>query len=479
MRLTRVTLFFVAIILALGFYRLSDYLLEDTEAQTFQATEEMMVDTAHILAALIESENEDLITVQGLFEAAKGRSFEATIFAHTKKKVGINVYVTDHSGVIIYDSGNPERAGDDYSMMNDVKKTLAGGYGVRSSRTDKSDDSTSVMHVSAPIMEDDIVVGCVTVYKAQADVRAFIDIRERDIITGIALIGTGVLFLIVAVFIWLFRPIGTLTEYARSISRGERTPKPEVGLGREVNTLADALHDMRESLEGRKYADQYIQTLTHELKSPLAAIKGAAELIDDKMPAKDRDHFLDNIRQQTNRCERMILRLLELSAVEAQSHLENLPRIDVVATCQQSVEDMTAQAEAADVKITSSFPEPCALNANERLLRSAISQLLENAIQFSPARGVVNIAVISDQNSIKISVTDGGPGIPDFAAERAFERFYSYRKDAPEHGKGKGNGLGLSFVREVAELHNGTATIGRRKDRGTTAAITLTLPEED
>ncbi len=472
LRLTRVTLFFVALILGLGFYRLSEYLLQDTESQTFQATEEMMVDTAHILASLVESESETLYAIEELFEAAKKRHFSAQIFRHLKTSVGINAYVTDQEGIILFDSKYPERAGEDFSQKRDVFLTLQGKYGVRSSRTNKQDDNSSVMHVAAPVRDlDQNIVGCVTVYKAQADVRAFIDMRERDIISGTFFIGLGILLLIIAVFIWLFRPIAKLTEYARAISRGERIPKPNVGLGNEVNTLADALHAMRESLEGRKYADQYVQTLTHELKTPLAAIKGAAELIDDKMPAKDREHFLDNIRNQTNRCERMIRRLLELSAVESQSHLEDLPEIDLVQVCQQSILDMTPLAEASDVKITSTFPEPYSFYANERLLRSAVSQLLENAIHFSPERGTINLALIGEQGSVKISVTDGGPGIPDFAAKRAFERFYSYRKEAP--AKGKGNGLGLSFVREVAELHNGTASIQSRSAGGTVATITL------
>ncbi len=477
LRLTRVTLFFVVLIIGLGFYRLGDYLLQDTEAQTFQVTEEMMVDTAHILAALIQAESEDLYAVRDLFEAAKKRSFEALIYDHLKTEVGISAYVTDHQGLVIYDSAHEDWIGEDFSTKREVARTLRGEYGARSTREDEADANSSIMYVGAPIMDRDSIVGCVTVYKSQADVRSFIEFREDAIVTAIIYIGIGIIVLIIAVFLWLFRPVGQLTEYARAISRGERRPKPDVGLGREVNTLANALYDMRESLEGRKYADQYIQTLTHELKSPLAAIKGAAELIDDKMASSDRDRFLENIRTQTDRCERMIRRLLELSAVEIQSHLDNLPMVDVVATCQHAVDDMTPLAETSDIKITSSYPEAHTIHANERLLRSAISQLLENAIQFSPERGVVNLALIGEGEFIKISVTDGGPGIPDFAAERAFERFYSYREKVP--AKGKGNGLGLSFVKEVAELHHGSAHIKSRSTGGTVASMTLRCETPD
>ena len=270
-----------------------------------------------------------------------------------------------------------------------------------------------------------------------------------------------------AVFIWLFRPIGQLTDYARSIARGERRSKPEVGLGREVNTLANALHAMVESLEGRKHSEQYIQTLTHELKSPLAAIQGAAELMNEDMPAEDRGHFLENIRNQTARCERMIHRLLELSSLEAQTHLEHSHKFDLTALCKKSITQMTPLADANDVTLKPDLPEKLTYRGNELLLGSALNHLLENAIQFSPPKKEVLVHIETHETEILITVTDQGEGIPEFAAERAFERFFSYR---PEE-EIKGNGLGLAFVKEVAGLHLGRVSIFASEQGGTCAFI--------
>ena len=465
MRFTRVTLLLITLILGLGFYRLIDFLLKDLEAQTLQATEEMMIDTANLLANFVENEQD----LEEVFEGLEKRKFEAKIFAVIKDQVGIEAYLTDENGIVVFDSGNPENVGEDFSSWLDISKTMDGLYGARSTRTDEQDPSSSIMYVGAPVRRDEEIVGVLTVYKAQKDVLPFVRERRKTIIWATSYIGLGILGLIIAVFIWLFRPVGQLTDYARAITRGERRAKPKVGVGREVNTLANALHDMRESLEGRQYAERYIQTLTHELKSPLAAIQGAAELLNEDMPQAERARFVENIRSQTTRCEGLIRQLLELSVLEAQSHLENLHHFDLVDTSRHCLIEVKSLAESKRIELVSILPESLPCHGNEPLIASALKHLLENAIQFSPSGSTVTLEASTSEGTQGITVTDEGEGIPDFAAERAFERFYSYRSgESP-----KGNGLGLAFVKEAAELHGGSAMIQKNPEGGTTASIDL------
>jgi two-component system sensor histidine kinase CreC len=467
MRLTRITLLLITLIMGAGFYRLSDYLLEDLETQTLQATEESMIDAAHILANLTEND----LDLEQVFKRIDERKLSAKIFVIAKEEIGLNAYLTDQNGIVLFDSGQPGNVGKDFSEWSDVYKTLRGKYGARSTREDESDSDSSVMFVGAPVGKDGKIVGCLSVYKSQKDVLPFVQARRRTIIWSVALIGLGILALIIAVFIWLFRPVGKLTAYARAITRSERRPRPQVGLGREVNTLANALHDMRESLEGRQYAERYIQTLTHELKSPLAAIQGAAELLNEEMPQIDRAKFVDNIRNQTKRCEAMIHQLLELSALEAQSHLENSHQFNLAACGRRQISQLTSLAESSGVTLESDIPENLPFFGNEPLLGSAITHLLENGIQFSPKQGIVLLSAAIHDDRIILLVRDQGNGIPDFAAKKAFERFYSFRSEE----RGKGNGLGLTFVQEVTELHQGKARISRLKEGGTEAAMELPM----
>ncbi len=471
MRFTRVTLFFIAAIIALGFYQLARHFLAEVEPQTYQATEEMMVDTANLLAEIAAADtNSDRL--HEAFDKAHARKFEAKIFDHLKHQVGIHAYITDATGIVTFDSDGGKREGLDYHSKRDVSLTLAGQYGARSSRNNP-DDPTSVLYVAAPIGDPKQPSGVLTVYKPQLDVMPLIRERRRIIYTACGLIGGGILFLIGAVFLWLFHPIGKITEYARAIERGERPAKPKIGIGREVNTLAHALDSMRDSLENRKYVERYVQTLTHEMKSPLAAIRGAAELLDEDMPEETRKRFITNIRAETARSERLINRLLELSAIESRTRLDEAETIDFRDIVARAIDQARPLAEIAGV-IIDQHPEttPMPVRGDAFILRAAVTNLLENAIDFSPRGSSVEIKLDPRDRHIHLTIRDHGEGIPDYAREKVFERFYSLRH--PGSGR-KGTGLGLTLVREATELHGGSITLPPADGGGTTATLILPM----
>jgi two-component system sensor histidine kinase CreC len=477
MRLTRVTLFFIAFIIALGFYHLARHFLAGVEPQTYQATEEMMVDTAHLLAVLVEPEMRDGMLpgpeLAKAFDGARQRRFEARIYDHLKTSVGLHAYITDATGMVIFDSENGHRTGMDFSAYRDVALTLAGAYGARSSREDPADQTTSILYVAAPIGDATNPMGVLTVFKPQLDVMPLVRERRRIIYTACGLIGGGILFLITAVFLWLFRPVGRITEYARAIERGERPPKPRIGIGREVNTLASALDSMRDSLENRQYVERYIRTLTHEMKSPLAAIRGAAELLDEEMPAATRQRFLGNILAETSRSERLINRLLELAAVESRKSLDSAREEDLIEIVRRAIDQARPLADIAGVTIDAGFPDqPVMIRGDAFILRAAVTNLLENAIDFSPRGSKVSIGLASGTSQAVLSIRDHGSGIPDYARERVFERFFSLR----HHGHGrKGTGLGLTLVKEAAELHGGSIMLTPADGGGTVAKLNLPL----
>jgi len=474
MRFTRVTLFFIALILGLGFYQLARYLLADVEPQTFQANEEVMVDAANLLAELVEEDlrehHIDSEKFARVFDAAHERRFSAQIHDHLKTKVGLDVYITDAHGTVLFDSRG-QRTGLDYSRFRDVYLTLNGKYGARSSREKEDDPSSSILYVAAPVGDPANPIGVLTVYKPQADALPIIRSRRRAILLGIGLVGFGVASLITVVFLWLFRPIGNLTEYARAIGRGERPTLPRLGAGREVNTLAHALESMREVLEGRRFAERYIQTLTHEMKSPLAAIRGAAELLDEDMPAAERKRFLGNIRAESARSERMISRLLELSAVESRAHLEETEELDFAEIIRRAAEQARPLAEHHPARLDIQLPDlPVPIRGDAFILRAAVTNLLENAIDFSPVGGAVRVEVAEHAGEAVLSIADEGPGIPDFARDKVFERFYSLR----HHSAGrKGTGLGLTLVKEAADLHHGSVVLENREPKGAQAVFRI------
>ena len=476
MRLTRITLAIIALIIAAGFNLLVKKQLADVEPQLFQATEEAMVDTANILAAFAEKEFRnggfDSENSSSAMAEAHKRVIRAVIHNHRKTKVGMDFYVTDAEGIVVFDSGKPERAGEDFSRQNDVLLTLKGKYGVRSSRMDENDETTSVMHVAALVGDAGNPLGVLTVYKAQADVFPIIQRRISEIWWGTGLVGGGILFCVWVVFIWQYRPISKLTEYARDIGQGKRKPLPYLGLGKEVNTLARALESMRESLEGRQFAERYVQTLTHEMKSPLAGIRGAAELLEEDfetMGEADRKRFLGNIRAETIRADRLLNRLLELSSLEGKTKLDSVETLDLREVVERAVSNARAMADLSGVDLSvRAGKDGMTVRGDSFILRAAVTNLLENAIDFSPKGGEVEVSFETRDGFHRIIISDQGPGIPGYAREKIFERFFSLRHLSSGR---KGTGLGLTLVKEAAELHQGKVSICDGDGGGTRAVF--------
>ena len=228
---------------------------------------------------------------------------------------------------------------------------------------------------------------------------------------------------------------------------------------------------MRDALAGRNYVADYVQTLTHEVKSPLSAIRGAAELLQEAMPDADRARFVANIVRETQRIQELVDRMMELAALEQRQGLDK----PVPVSLKPLLEELVASAEAAGaprrVVVALDAPADAQVDGDAFLLRRAIGNLLDNALDFSPAGARVTLSLVPRERSVDVTVRDHGPGIPDYADDKVFEKFYSL---ARPHSQRKSTGLGLAFVKEIAELHDGRASL--RNADGGGALATLSLP---
>ncbi len=155
-----------------------------------------------------------------------------------------------------------------------------------------------MMYVAAPVIEQGRIIGVLTVGKPNSTMAPVIKRSERRILWAGALL-LGIALLIGAVFVWwINRSIGRLVRYADGVAQGENAPLPKVG-GRELTQLAQALESMRLKLEGKAYIEQYAHALTHELKSPLAAIRARRSCCKLPPPETAR-RFLTNIEQRAH-----------------------------------------------------------------------------------------------------------------------------------------------------------------------------------
>jgi len=428
-----------------------------------QSTEETLVDTANLLAEILRDEVKAGTLGQGrlheALEAYGRRQPQASIWGLTKAEVNHRIYVTDDKGIVLLDSTGLA-VGQDYSRWNDVLLTLRGQYGARSTREDPDDPDSSVMYVAAPIKDGERIIGVVSVAKPNRTLQPYIERSQTRLgWLGAGLIGLGLL-IGAGLSWWLSAALGKLTRYAQAVSEGQRAEAPNVR-GGELGQLAKAVERMRTELEGKAYVERYVHTLTHELKSPLAAIRGAAELLDGDMPAEQRQRFVANIQQESARLQNLIERLLHLAQVEQRQGLEE--RV-AVPLAQQ------ARITAANLQIEQVVPAGLSLRGERFLLRQALANLLDNAFDFTPPGGRIRIAAERDGERVVLRLFNQGEAIPDYALARLTERFYSLPR--PNGGR-KSTGLGLNFVQEVAELHGGELQIGNVEGG---VEVRLTLP---
>jgi two-component system sensor histidine kinase CreC len=443
-----------------------------------QSTEETLVDTANLLAEMLAAQMRAGTLAQGdlprVLEAYGQRDPDADIWGIRKQAVNHRIYVTDARGIVLLDSAGLA-VGEDYSQWRDVFLTLQGRYGARSTEAVPGDELSTVMHVAAPVRDGERIIGVVTVAKPNASMQPFIAMAEQELVK-LAIIGmlAGVLLGGLLSW-WLGHSIRRLTRFADAVTAGQRPTVPELP-GQELAQLATALDTMRTRLEGKDYVERYVQTLTHELKSPLAAIQGAAELLRRDMSPEQRERFLANIDVEAARLKALSERLLLLAQVEQRRGLEDATRIELHPLVDELLDECAPGLELAQVTAANHVPAGSAIHGERFLLRQALLNLIDNAIAFTPPGRALQVGAAAAQlpdgrQALAVSVRNDGEVIPDYALSRVTERFYSLAR--PGSGR-KSTGLGLNFAREVAQLHGGEFRIDN--EAGGVRA-TLLLPQ--
>ena len=460
-----------------GGYFITSWTLEQMRPRYLESMEESLVDTSVLLASPAESQLKDGAPDAGsldrIFIDAHNRKFEAQIYTLKKTALNLRVYLTDANGRVLFDSDGRD-TGRDYSQWNDVARTLEGKYGARATYERKGDPDSLTFYVAAPVRRGDRVVGVLSVGKPTRAINDLVAAAKKKITIGAALGGFALLLVLLGVLSWVIAPLERLTAYARAVRDGKPARVPSLP-GQTLKVLGTAFEEMRDALEGRQHVERYTQALTHEVKAPLAAIRGAAELLGEDMPDEQRRKFLGNIRSESARIQQIVERLLELSSLEARKTLRQTESIDAAELMKEAAAAMGPAYAGARVALKTDDVIAATLRGERVLLREALVNLLQNALDFSPPDGVVKLSATIKSGRVIFSVEDDGPGVPDYALSRVFERFYSLPRPGTSR---KSTGLGLALVREIAHLHGGDAALGNKpaaNGRGAEATMWVTL----
>jgi len=448
--------------------------LAEIDPRYRESAEDSLVETSQLLSTIIEQNIRDGIVrpevLRPVFQSLYAKNFSAKIFSVEKNQIELRVYVTDKAGRVLFDSTGKDE-GADYSQWRDVARTLNGQYGARSTADIKNDDRTTVMYVGAPIRLNNEIIGVVSVAKPVQSFGQYVQAaREKTVLVGVYSVA-AVIVLVLILSVWLVRPFGLVTDYVRYVRAQRNFSLPRLSR-RALRAIGAAYDEMRDALAGRNYVADYVQTLTHELKSPLSAIRGAAELLQEPMPKADRQRFLGNITRETQRVQELVDHMLELAALETRRHLDSAAPIFLGPLLEEIAASAATIGAKRQVKVQLEIQQNAWIEGDIFLIRRAVTNLIDNAIDFSPAGATVSIILYILHKTVQIQVHDKGPGIPEYAEEKVFEKFFSL---ARPHNKKKSTGLGLAFVKEIAELHRGRISLKNASEGGALAILSLPL----
>jgi signal transduction histidine kinase len=379
--------------------------------------------------------------------------------------------VLDAAGCIVATSGDD--LGGCLDEAPEVRAALAGSQGL-TIRERVSDEPAPPpwsmrrrgkhrVYTATPIHHEGAVIGVVRMSRTAIAPEEWLW-RHRGPMLALALVcALGVPLITYSLSHAISLPLRRIARAAHAISNGDDPGSlaPRGIAPREVHALATALERMRDTIERR--AD-FIQSFTtevgHELKAPVTAIRGAAELLRDGWEAMDedrRDRFLANLEGDAGRLEDLVRQLLALARIEHDP--EPGESVAIAPFLQALCERYEGRIALEVAEHTGRF-----LISRERL-EAAVRNLVENALHHGAGRDV-RVAAAREDTRLHVRVSDRGPGIPEAARGRIFERFFTTARDAG------GTGLGLAIVKAVAEGRGGRVDV-ESSDAGTTFHLVL------
>jgi two-component system sensor histidine kinase CreC len=305
--------------------------------------------------------------------------------------------------------------------------------------------SVGVVSVDQPLRQRGRLVGAVRVVKPTLVMLRLLEDFAPTVLVISLVLGAAAALAAGWIGRAIAQPIEALTRFAERVSDGERTARPPVVAGREVEALTSSIDSMRRQLEGRPFVEAFAADLSHELKNPVAAIRASAEVLEEgaiEEPEEAR-RFVARIREATARIERLLGDLLSLARIEARG-VESFQPAELARVAQTVLEGLHQGAD----RTTLSSSGDTRVQGDADWLGRAVRNLVDNALVHSDAGSPVELGLDGAATSVILHVKSRG-SVPAHVRRNLFRRFVTTRSD-----KG-GSGLGLAIVRAVAEGHGG------------------------
>ena len=248
----------------------------------------------------------------------------------------------------------------------------------------------------------------------------------------------------------------------------------------ETVGVVSVLSDITKQKELERMKNAFVSNVTHDLRAPLISIQKSISLILESQPEGMPDQqrqFLEIANNNAKRLTTLVNDLLDLSKLESGHMPMEYSTVNLKTIVGEVFDMLGAWAESREVKLQADFPDSIAMEADPKLLNQVLTNLVGNAVKFTPEQGEVKISAEDEGKNIRISVIDTGCGIPAESLERIFDKF-EQAKSVSNPNNPKGSGLGLAIVKEIVQLHGGKISLKSEVGKGTTFSFTIPKVKE-
>ncbi|MBE6022819.1 MAG: cell wall metabolism sensor histidine kinase WalK [Cellulosilyticum sp.] len=453
-------LIFLISYIPLMFY--SSVLLERMEAEYLSQTERTWVTQANMIAMQIREENY-------LVDSSNASLFKSLI--NTKSTdTSCRIMVVDASGFVVVDSSNADMG---KTLMNHA---VLGALN-NSSTTEKSDEYTALT-VAVPVMDKEkkAVVGAVVMVPSlEGAFTPIEDLQDQvNILTLLIALISGLLSFITSSFIT--KPLKTLMRFVQKITNGQLDQKVDVVGNGEIAELGNAFNHMTQQLQRVEQSrEEFVSNVSHELKTPLSSIKVLTEslMFQEDVPVELYKEFFEDINSEVDRLNSIISDLLTLVRLDQREIPLNITQINLGDLIQGILKRLAPLAKKKSINLVYEGQREIIAEIDTVKFSLALTNLVENAIKYTPEGGNVNVMLQGDLQDALIIVEDSGIGIAKEEQSKIFERFY--RTDKTRNRATGGTGLGLAITYKTVVMHNGSIVVESEEGKGSTFSVQIPL----
>ena len=339
-----------------------------------------------------------------------------------------------------------------------------------------------IIHTSSIINSDkDNVI--ITISEISNEISIAVQERKNFVLRSVLI--AAIVIMIFSLFLnnYIIKPIRSLNFFAKQISFDNPNSINQIGIefnkrDDEIGNLSNSLSDMTNKLYQRiELAERFASDLTHEIRNPLASLKGASDLLNLTKDEKQKVKLLKILSNDVERIERLITDYSQVLKDEASQSRAVAKNFDLVRLIESIIEDFNLDSINQKKNIKFIFDNQNKINKAtifgiESRIEQVIANLLDNSVSFSPTDSKITIDLYFEKNNYQISIKDQGPGFDENNLDKVFERFYS---DRPDDQEGSHSGLGLNIVKNIIDSHKGFIKV-YNKLNGEGAVVDITLP---